>query len=168
MSEVPALVVAQEDGTVVTQNAPSRRMMGTARGRFCWDVFTGLREAEGLPCARGCVRWLIQGGLERTRHTAVSIRGRRHRLTCVAVGDTAVCLLSSGGTRSPEIGQVLTSRERDVLQLLADGETTPSIAALLKLSESTVRTHVENMRTKLGVPTRAALIALTFRLGFLE
>lgn len=168
MSEVPALVVAQEDGTVVAQNAPARRMMGMGRGRFCWDVFAGLREAEGLPCASGCVRWLIQGGMERTQHTSVAIQGRRHHLTCIAFGGAAICLLRSGGTRSPEIGQGITSRERDVLQLLADGETTPSIAVRLKLSESTVRTHVENMRTKLGVPTRAALIALSFRLGFLD
>lgn len=168
MSTVPALVVAQENGTVVAQNAPARRLMGNGRGRPCWDVFTGLRDAEGLPCARGCVRWLIAGGLERTQHTSVALGGRRHHLTCVPLGSRAVCLLSAGGARKPESWQAITSREREVLRLLADGETTPSIAARLGLSESTVRTHVENMRTKLAAPTRAALVALAFRLGFLD
>ncbi len=168
MSEIPALVVAQEDGTVVAQNATARRLMGKGQGRFCWDVFAGLREAEGLPCAQGCVPSLLAGGLERTQHTAIALRGRRHHLTCVPLRGVAVCSLSSGSARSPESWQVITSRERDVLLLLADGETTSSMAASLKLSESTVRTHVENMRTKLGVPTRAAPVALGFRLGFLD
>ncbi len=168
MSEIPALVVAQEDGTVVAQNALARRLMGKGQGRPCWDVFAGLREAEGLPCAQGCVRSLVAGGLERTQHAAIALGGRRHHLTCVPLRGVAVCLLSSGSARSPESWQVVTSRERDVLQLLADGETTSSMAARLKLSESTVRTHVENMRIKLGVQTRAALVALGFRLGFLD
>lgn len=55
-----------------------------------------------------------------------------------------------------------------MLQLLAEGETTGSVAARLELGESTVRTHVEHMRTKLGASTRAALVALGFRLGYLN
>lgn len=168
MSDIPALVISRRDGTVVSQNANARCLLGTGRGRPCWDVFGGLSKAEGLPCAEGCVGSLVAEGLERTRHTAIGIEGRTHYLTCAPIGDVVDCLLTAKGAQTPENWQVITARERQVLQMLADGDTTPSIAERLGLSESTVRTHVENMRTKLGVPTRAALVALAFRLGFLE
>lgn len=168
MSEMPAVVVAQEDGTVVAQNAPARRLMGAGTGRPCWNVVGALQGAEGLPCAPGCVRALAAGGLDGARHTSIALRGRRHHLTCVPLRRLTVCMLSPGTTRPPETWQLLTSREREVLELLGEGETTASMAVRFKLSESTVRTHVENMRTKLGVPTRAALVALGFRLGFLD
>jgi DNA-binding CsgD family transcriptional regulator len=52
--------------------------------------------------------------------------------------------------------------------LLAAGEITSSMAERLEIRESTVRTHVEKMRDKFGVSTRAALVALGFRLGYLD
>jgi DNA-binding CsgD family transcriptional regulator len=51
--------------------------------------------------------------------------------------------------------------------LIAAGETSASAADVLGLSESTVRTHVEKMLTKLDVSNRAALVARGFRLGYL-
>ncbi len=56
----------------------------------------------------------------------------------------------------------------DVLGLVAAGKTTAGIAAGLEMSAATVRTHVEHIRTKLGVATRAAMVAEAFRLGMLE
>jgi DNA-binding CsgD family transcriptional regulator len=168
MSEIPAVVVAQRDGTVVAQNASARRLMGPADGRACWNVVGALKDTDGLPCAFGCVRELLASGLERARHTRIALGGRRHLLTCVPLRGVAVCMLTPGTGRRPETWQLLTFREKEVLQLLADGETTATMAIRLDLSESTVRTHVENMRIKLGVPTRAALVALGFRLGFLD
>ena len=82
--------------------------------------------------------------------------------------DTAVCMLSGSMQRAVEPWQVLTRRELDVLRLVAKGATTNEIAAPLRLSAATVRTHVENMRNKLGTTTRAGLVALGFRLGFLD
>jgi DNA-binding CsgD family transcriptional regulator len=79
----------------------------------------------------------------------------------------AVCVLSPGAGEATEPWQALTAREVEVLQLLAEGATTAQIAARLGISPATARTHVENMRTKLGAATRASLVALGFRLGFL-
>ena len=152
----------------MAQNAPARRLMGSAVGKPCWDVVGGLEDATGLPCTRGCVRPLVQGGLESAQHTPVELDGRRHSLTCIPLRRMAVCLLSADTDEDPKPWQLLTGREREVLQLLADGKTTQDMAAGLGVSQSTVRTHVENMRLKLCVPTRAALVALGFRLGFLE
>ncbi len=79
-----------------------------------------------------------------------------------------VCILGPGASSPPESWQWLTAREWEVLRLLAEGATTPSLAARLGIRESTVRTQVEHMRGKLGANTRAALVALDFQLGSLD
>ena len=53
----------------------------------------------------------------------------------------------------------LTSREREVLQLVAAGRTNAEIAAHLVLSEHTVHRHVANILAKLGASSRAAAAA---------
>lgn len=57
----------------------------------------------------------------------------------------------------------LTAREREVLRLVARGETDAEIAARLLLSPHTVHRHLANIRTKLGVPSRAAAAAWALR-----
>jgi pimeloyl-ACP methyl ester carboxylesterase/DNA-binding CsgD family transcriptional regulator len=53
----------------------------------------------------------------------------------------------------------LSPRETEVLQLVAEGKTDAQIAKELVLSAHTVHRHVSNIRTKLGVPSRAAAAA---------
>lgn len=53
----------------------------------------------------------------------------------------------------------LTARELEVLDLIAEGCTDAQIAERLTLSTHTVHRHVSNIRTKLGVPSRAAAAA---------
>lgn len=52
----------------------------------------------------------------------------------------------------------LTDREREVLDLVAQGRANPAIAAKLGLSQKTVRNHVSNILTKLQVADRAQAI----------
>jgi len=58
-------------------------------------------------------------------------------------------------------GAELTTREADVLTLLADGLTNKQIAGRLYLSPRTVEKHVERILTKTGQPNRTALAAYT-------
>jgi DNA-binding CsgD family transcriptional regulator len=57
----------------------------------------------------------------------------------------------------------LTPRERQILELVASGETNAQIAARLWLSVGTVRRHLENIFAKLGVHTRTAAAAYVHR-----
>ncbi|WP_285752099.1 LuxR C-terminal-related transcriptional regulator [Lentzea sp. NBRC 105346] len=51
----------------------------------------------------------------------------------------------------------LTPRERDVVRFVAEGRSSKQIAARLRITERTVESHVDNVRTKLGLSTRAEL-----------
>jgi len=59
----------------------------------------------------------------------------------------------------------LLAREREVLQLIAEGKTNPQIAGLLVVSESTVRNHRQNLMEKLGLNSVAQLTKYAIREG---
>jgi DNA-binding NarL/FixJ family response regulator len=61
---------------------------------------------------------------------------------------------------SDELASRLTSREWEVLELLAQGHSTSEIARELVLSKSAVRVHIAALVRKLGVEDRAAAVAL--------
>jgi DNA-binding NarL/FixJ family response regulator len=62
-------------------------------------------------------------------------------------------LISINSTQQPL--HTLTSRERDVLALMAQGHTNAGIARRLTLSERTVETHIASLLTKLGIEPAA-------------
>jgi DNA-binding CsgD family transcriptional regulator len=61
-----------------------------------------------------------------------------------------------------------TARERQILSLLAEGETDVRIARMLHLSPATVQTHVRNAKAKLGARTRAQAVAEALRSGLIS
>jgi two-component system nitrate/nitrite response regulator NarL len=62
----------------------------------------------------------------------------------------------------------LSSREREVLALIADGLSAPDIGRRLHLSPATVKGHLHSLYDKLGVSERAAAVAEAMRRGLLE
>lgn len=63
---------------------------------------------------------------------------------------------------------VLSTREHEVLNFIAEGRSIPAIAAELYLAPSTIKTHVQRLYEKLGVGDRAAAVAAAMRCGLLE
>jgi two-component system nitrate/nitrite response regulator NarL len=70
--------------------------------------------------------------------------------------------------RHCERGPLLTTRERQVLGLVADGRSTAQIAHRLHLAPTTIKTHLGHAYEKLGVSDRASAVAVGMRRGLLE
>lgn len=64
--------------------------------------------------------------------------------------------------------QPLTTREREVLQLIAEGHTSKSIATQLSLSSKTIETHRSHIMQKLNIHNAAGLIRYAIQRGWVE
>jgi PAS domain S-box-containing protein len=135
------------DGPVATEQE-WRAALGEAR-------FTGETE---LICADGGqvkVQWAA---------TAEVITGRRLVLF-VALNTSQWGRRSRRAPTSHEESQLLSARERQVVRLVAAGNTGPEIADELRIAHDTVRTHARNAMAKVGARSRAHLVAKTLAEG---
>ncbi|TDB91983.1 LuxR family transcriptional regulator [Micromonospora fluostatini] len=71
---------------------------------------------------------------------------------------------AAAGQRARDRVGALTSREREVLSLLAGGMTTAEAAAALRISPTTVKSHVSHALPKLGVRNRMEAVLLAQRM----
>nr|MBN1229326.1 response regulator transcription factor [Anaerolineae bacterium] len=71
-------------------------------------------------------------------------------------------------TQPNPLGYDLTDREREVLQLLAQGLSNNDIADKLVISPTTAKFHVSNILSKLGAETRAEAVALAYQHNLLK
>ena len=62
----------------------------------------------------------------------------------------------------------LTARQREILQMLADGMQTDAVAKQLGLSTETVRTHTKRILAKLDADTRTQAVAIGIRNGMID
>jgi DNA-binding NarL/FixJ family response regulator len=92
-------------------------------------------------------------------------------LTTVAEGGTYVdprlhpALLSRRATQTQKS---LSKREREIMDLLAQGLTGEQVAEKLYLSPETIKTHIRNAMSKLEANTRVHAIAIALREGFIS
>lgn len=120
----------------------------------------------GLPLELARARLDLAAALVATRPALALTEARTACDTVRELGaaldvDAASALLRRLGVRghSPRASGDLTDRERQVLDLIADGLSNPDIAARLHLSRRTVEHHVSNVLAKLGLTTRTQLAA---------
>jgi two-component system, NarL family, response regulator len=69
---------------------------------------------------------------------------------------------------SPRGRRAITRRQREILQLYADGQSTAGVARRLGLSAETIRSHTKAILARLGARDRAHAVAIAFRSSLIE
>ena len=67
-----------------------------------------------------------------------------------------------------EEDRIITKREEEVLQLIADGCSTPEVAAKLYISQKTVKNHLASIYEKLNARDRTQAVLLAVRMGIVK
>lgn len=101
-------------------------------------------------------------------HAAVQAAG--HGLLALAPDQYAALGVGTRPMRAALTGnaETLTPRESEILGMLADGLANKEIAARLRISTHTVKTHVQSLFVKLGADSRAEAVAVGVRRGLIH
>jgi DNA-binding NarL/FixJ family response regulator len=75
--------------------------------------------------------------------------------------------VSAEKERGPDIFKQLTSRQREILQLIAEGNSTKDIANKLNVSIKTVETHRMQLMDRIGIHDVAGLVRYAIRMGII-
>ncbi len=175
--DVPAARAAAEELTAVATDLASPFLQALGAHATGAALLAEGRARDALLAARRALQQWDELG---ARHEAALTRVLVAE-ACAALGDTEGADLARSAARStfealgaaPDLGRLdggdpsylpdgLTSRELEVLRILAEGKTNRVIAERLFISEKTVASHVSHIFTKLGVSSRAAATAYAY------
>ncbi|AZG48827.1 response regulator [Gordonia insulae] len=98
---------------------------------------------------------------------AVRVVAAGEALLAPSITRRLIAEVTSRRARAPRTSavDVLTPREREVLDLVADGKSNSEIATELFVSEQTVKTHVSSVLGKLGLRDRAQAVVFAYENG---
>ena len=120
-------------------------------------------DADILPAIEaGAAGYLLKDSSRQELYDGIRAAARGETVLAPAVAARLV-----GKMRAPAEEQ-LSSREVEVLQLVAEGESNGEIAAQLHISQATVKSHLVNIFGKLGVSDRTAAVTTALRRGILS
>jgi PAS domain S-box-containing protein len=173
--QLPATLL-DKDGTIRWQNKASVAFRGERAGRN----FAELVAPSEQPEARDVITRILCSGepAELTLHV-LDDEGKYIPVEVSAVpvrdGGTVVAVFGLGRfvrkerqTSSPRLATDLTPRQLEILRLLADGRATDEIATELRLSPTTVRNHIANLISALGVHSRLQAVAAANKARLLD
>ena len=85
------------------------------------------------------------------------------------MGETVVAMPELGAGRVTPLPMTvpLTSRERDVLELIADGLSTREVATTLCYSERTIKNALQDLTVRLNLHNRTHAVAYALRMGWI-
>ena len=120
-------------------------------------------DADILPAIEaGAAGYLLKDSSRQELYDGIRAAARGETVLAPAVAARLV-----GKMRAPAEEQ-LSSREVEVLQLVAEGESNSEVAQHLHISQATVKSHLVNIFGKLGVSDRTAAVTAALRRGILR
>ena len=143
-----------EIGRAMIQAVPDTRVLLLSAGLTADIVRRGIEAGVGGFVSKAGSVAQVMRGIERLLSGQVVVEADLLR--------EAMAARSGGGAASASDDPLsrLTSREREILQCIVQGDNTATMAARLRISPSTARAHVQNLLMKLGVHTRLQAVAL--------
>lgn len=164
-------VIASCAGTVVVLDEPPAN-------ESCHTVMAELRAASDTARAVmllnstdvGIVSAAVNAGIAGVLCSDTPTSSLVHAVRTVAGGACVLdehALRQLAGTWQPLVQPMLSSREREVLGLLAVGSSNAEIANQLYVSTETIKTHVAHVLRKLDVANRSSAVEKATRLGIL-
>src|SRR5262245_39038596 len=163
-----ALSVAAAEGDLLRQRGDA---LGAANR---YEEAVVLAERTGAPFELARVRLGLSLALaEQGQRAGAEREARRALETFQSLGAArdaarATALLTHLAESPRAAGKAeLTARQIEILRLVAQGLSNPEIAVRLRLSDHTVKRHVANLLTRLGLPSRAAAVAYAAQHGLL-
>jgi len=166
-------------GRFVYLNEAAERASGFVNAHWVGRHFTEPLPPEARENVAALFRLAVESGRPTDFETVFvdasgELRGVRAQHLPLRRGDAVVGVLILAfdapvphGPIGPEPKPRLTSRQREVLELVAAGYSTAEIAKRLTLSTETVRNHLRNAFRELRVHTRLEAIAAARRVGLL-
>jgi DNA-binding CsgD family transcriptional regulator len=176
LEEIPARAfIVGRDGVVRWQNAASVAAVGDLSGKRWTDVPI-VRWAEEV---RAFVSHMVCSGEPAEFSYEITeadgrVAWREISAAPLRDGDAVVGIFgisvpaSSDGAPTVTDDPRLTGRQREILQLLAEGKSTIEIARELHLSTTTVRNHIAHLMANLGVHTRVQALIAARRAGIVR
>ena len=138
-------------------------------GRHMWDFVAGGPQMTGAEWDRAILQNELVGEAELVRADGSTVTVQYAAHPEIVTGHRLVLFVALSTSRwgrhfrrvpRQENGRgTLSKREREVVHLVALGETSPEIASTLHISENTVRKHVSSAMEKVGARSRAHLVA---------
>lgn len=175
-----ALFTFDSELTIAFWNSAAEELTGIsadeAVGRYCWDVIGGHAEDGTCVCHQSCspARLAREGWPVPCQLLHIKAREgkRKVEVSTVAVDDGErrlfLHLLLPADSQSPSVRGLLTTRQNEVLELLADGLPAKVIATRLGVAEATIRTHIRAILVELGTHSQLEAIAKARRLQLVE
>ena len=122
--------------------------------------------AEAL--RNGATGYVLKGSDEEALVHAVREVAAGRRFLSPPVTERAIdAYIEQARTAQLDPHETLTARERQVLQLAAEGKTATEIAARLHISQRTVENHRANLMRKLGLKNQSELVRYALRRGLI-
>jgi DNA-binding CsgD family transcriptional regulator len=177
------MVLADDRRRYVEVNVPARLAFRLSLDEMRGYTIDDLTPPEELPNLEASWARLLDTGCVAAQHEHAGPDGSRFDIVYFALANALPGLhlgaFAPAGWPEDELSLLeadrlaqasapLTPREREILQLAAEGLSGPSIAERLFVSPGTVKSHFQNIYAKLGVRDRAAAVARGLRLAFID